>query len=188
MRKAISVAIGTALLVPVLAVPAVAGPAKTGRTPVVWSMINPGGVSVSHRAPATTFEAVDIDGAPVSFGVVAAEAGTPCWTASARNATIYGELKLPVGATITGFTAYWFDESPGDLLVFLWKKGSEDIVWQGVGGAWSTGDGGYGSSSPAVPLAETVDPREDFKVSVILPTALEDSTAAGLCGIEMIFE
>lgn len=108
--------------------------------------------------------------------------GDYCYGYEARNNSVFGSLTIPVGATIEGFTATWYDASDADVQIGLWKGAGATL--QGVTTVASAGNTGMGTSTSAT-IAEVVDPGEHFFVSFLYPTATEDPADAGLCGIEL---
>ena len=102
------------------------------------------------------------------------------------NNGIWGSLSVPVGATIKGMKATWWDVSAGDAQIGLWKRLPGGSPLQGVAVVATSGNAGFGTGATAT-LNETVDTGEQFLVSYILPYAGPGSEA-GLCGIELDLE
>lgn len=118
--------------------------------------------------------------------LITVAAGSGCVGYGSTNTSVFGSLTMPVGATLTGFTATWYDAANADVQVGLWKRslaiGGGNL--QGVAGVSSSGNGGLGSTtSPAI--AEVVDSGEQFLVSFIFPTVTEAANLGGLCGVEL---
>jgi hypothetical protein len=113
--------------------------------------------------------------------------GGTCVGYSELNTSIFGSLTVPVGATLTGFTATWYDEAVADVQVGIWKRLPGGSTLQGVATVTSTGDGGFGTTT-SDPLTEVIDPGEQFLVSFIFPTVTEDADLGGLCGIELALQ
>jgi hypothetical protein len=161
--------------------------AAIGDTPITWTKLLPNGKTLTHPGPGT---AMSVGGDPTLESVVPS-GNTTCWANSARNASLVSDfLHLPVGATLTGFTANWYDVSSAppsvgepDLLVTIWKR-VPGIPDQGVASVWSSGNGGFGSTTSAA-VNETVDVGESFFVTSILPISQGNPTEAGLCSLDL---
>ncbi|MGI9658200.1 MAG: hypothetical protein ACR2OD_04775 [Gaiellaceae bacterium] len=109
-----------------------------------------------------------------------------CVGVKPTNNGIFGDLSLPVGATITGVTAYWYDvAATADAAVTVWKRPAGGGPLQGVNaiGLWSNGSGGHGSTFSVA--NEIVDAGEQFMVSFVFPTGTEPAASAGMCGVEI---
>ena len=148
--------------------------------------IEDGSIDKADLAANATWTALSFDGhilAPTGDGRNLIETSAGCVGYSSRNTSIYGSLTVPVGATITGFTATWVDESAAaDVQIRLWNRlGSS---FGSVTTVSSTGSPGVGTTTSG-PVAETVDPGEQFLVEFIFPTASEPASEGGFCGIEL---
>lgn len=111
--------------------------------------------------------------------------GTLCFGGSSSNTTVWGNVTLPLGVTMSEMTVNWYDVSPADAQVTLWRISGVSPTGQGIAAVASSGDAGYGSSSVA--FNETVDSGEVFLVGFILPTVTDPANEAGLCAIEISY-
>ncbi len=113
--------------------------------------------------------------------IIPVDGTTGCWSAAAPNTKVFGAVEVPVGATIIGFTAQWYDTSNSvDTLIELWGTmpgGSQ----QGLAAVSSTGSAWFGSSF--TDLFYTVASGELIEVSTLYPSL--DDPVAGLCSIEI---
>lgn len=101
-----------------------------------------------------------------------------------RNHSVFGSLTVPVGATLEGFTATWYDAADADVQIAVWKRASGTFNLESVAVVSSSGNAGLGTTTSST-LNEVVDPGEHFLVSFIFPSAVEDLDLAGLCGVEL---
>ena len=139
----------------------------------------------------TPFRDLTVDGrvlTPTIAGtnLIDVAAAPGCVGYSNTNTSVFGSLSLPVGATISGFTATWYDTATANVAVQLWKRslsiGGGNL--QGIVSVTSSGSAGLGNTASSA-IDEVVDPGEQFLVSFIFPTVSEAANLGGLCGVEL---
>jgi hypothetical protein len=121
-------------------------------------------------------------------------AGSPDTVVSDPNTMVWGNLTLPLGVTLNGMTVKWYDMSPADAQIKLWKLSDSSPTGLDIAAVATSGAAGYGESS--VTFNETVESGEVFLVSYILPavtgsipqTVTDPVNEAGLCGLEITYD